>query len=124
MSKKKEHHALTEKAVENAQKRNAHRLSDEHLACRGDLKHRWDRIPNDGTREVMFGRLVTYECARCGKHRWDTIQRGNGSLLARNYSTPEGYHLDALANGERPVTADALRSELVSRLDAAEDSEA
>jgi len=120
----KTHHVMTAAAVEKARRRNAARLSDQHLACRGDLKHHWVRIPNDGTREVHFGRLITYECSGCGKHRWDSIQRSNGALLTRAYSPVDGFSLEMLPNGDRPVNADALRYELVRRLDQAEDADA
>lgn len=100
----------------------ASRLKDEHLACRL-VGHAWQRIVPD--RAPQFGRIVVWDCQRCGSKRDDIIQPNDGSLLARVYRYAEGYLVEKPKTtetdemrGGRQLTAPALRIALLRRDDA------
>lgn len=94
-------------------------LSDTYLLCRL-VGHSWARIIPD--RVPTFGRIVVWECGRCGTKRDDIVQAIDGHLLQRMYRYAEGYTLKkSLTNGEdrggRMVSVSALRIALMIRDD-------
>jgi hypothetical protein len=104
-----------EKSLETRRRRNARGLDEIHLDCRL-LRHSWTRVADTNENPPMFGVRVCYECNRCGSSRCDVVQRSTGGLLHRTYGYTVGYELESI-DGERPVNADALRWEMIRRLD-------
>jgi hypothetical protein len=110
---------LTEKQLESRRRRNARGLDEVLLDCRL-IGHQWKRVQDTNENPPLFGLRVCYSCERCGSGRCDIVQRTTGGLLGRSYEYVTGYQLEAITDGgdrERPVNNDALRFELVRRLD-------
>ena len=101
-----------------AQINRATKLPDVFLLCRL-VGHAWHRILPD--RPPPFGRLIVWECVRCGSKRDDVVRDGDGMLLHRGYRYAEGYLLekpvDRKERGGRMVTVPALRVALLQRDD-------
>src|SRR6186713_3261340 len=76
-----------------------------YVEC-GALGHVWDFVGGLGSRKrpPPFGEAVTLRCMRCGKERWDVVQRESRELLARSYSKQD----ERWAKGERPKRIDFL----------------
>ena len=107
--------SLTEKQLETRRRNNAKHLSDTYLDCRL-IHHHWVRVADTNDRPPMFGIRVCYECQRCGSTRCDNVQRTTGQLLARSYDYADGYQLETI-DGDRPLNADAMRYEVVRRIE-------
>lgn len=99
-----------------AQLGRARSLEEIHLFCRLG-RHAWERVESD--REPEFGRMLCFECIRCTSRRYDTVDPRYGNLLQRNYGYAEGYMLSKPADGSRVMSIEALRVEMVRRIDRA-----
>jgi hypothetical protein len=106
---------LSERQLETQRRRNARGLDEAFLDCRL-IGHNWHRVADTNASPPIFGVRICYECTRCSSGRCDIVQRTTGGLLTRSYAYAAGYHLNSI-EGERAVNADALRFEIVRRLD-------
>ena len=66
-------------------------LTDAMLKCKV-VGHSWDDfVPH--RKPPAFGDLMAWLCVRCTTERHDIVSWVDGSLVAREYRYPEGYHL-------------------------------
>lgn len=88
------------------------KVSDAVAICRSLWSHAWDDNPNadaiDGDVARIAYRILCLRCIRCGRERYDYIDR-NGGLIGRYYRNPVDYPRLTRYLG------DELRVELIRR---------
>lgn len=92
-------------------------ISDEAVLCGTTGTHAMDPFhdPLAPKPEDSNCRLYTFRCLRCGRVRWDTIERYSGRLVRRRYY-PSDVSLPHQTQDERLYVAD-FRVEFMDRLD-------
>lgn len=73
-------------------------LEMDYIECRGPLRHRWDRIPDDGGagrkyKESRSVARIQKRCERCGTVRYEAWNRITAEILFVNYRHPDGYKI-------------------------------
>jgi hypothetical protein len=91
-------------------------LDDKFLECRA-MRHRWDRIPDDGGagrrfKESRSVRRICRRCERCAMIRYEAWNKVTGDILFVDYRQPKGYSL--AGGGYKPWD---LRKDYLRRLD-------